>query len=324
MTVSDAVILIPAQAIEASSPCLFWPGEPDESLAFSLARLGQMEPVLVERQGEGFSLVAGARRLAVLTDLGRPVLAREVEATDLEKGLLYLSTNAARPLTDGMRFAALRYFHMLLTESELTNFVAPLMGLSPQGRDIRLLLAWFNLPDAFDPALMSGRLPLAAGEPLSRMTREEQEAVLPFFATLAWSRGSAVNFLTWILEAARAREMSASEILAQGGFYPILSEEGLSPKDAITALTALARAARYPALFRLETEAVRLGREICAGTAFRLTRPDQFETPAVELTVRVAGPGPLSRATADFQKIAASPLWDRLFNLAEAPAEPEA
>lgn len=318
MTISDAVTLVPASALDVTEPCLFWAGKADEALAFSLARLGQMEPVLAERRGDRFALVAGSRRVDVLGGLGRPVLVREVEATDLEKGLLYLSTNSGRPLTDGMRFAALRYFKMLCTDEELASFVGPLLGLSPRGRDMRMLLGWFELPDTFDPALLAGRLPLAAGEVLARMTREEQEAVAPFFEDLSWSRGHAVNFLTWVLEAARSRESDAATLLAQGGFYPILSEEGLSPKDAMAGLTALARAARYPALLRLETDSARLGREICAGTSWKITRADQFETPAVDLTVRVSRPDQLARAVADLAKAAASPLWPRLLGLAEA------
>jgi hypothetical protein len=249
MTVSDSVILIPAASIDTTTPCLFWPGAPEESLTFSLSRLGQMEPVLVTRKGEGYALVAGRKRVKVLAGLGRMVLAREVEGSDLELGLLYLATNSGRTLDDGMRFAAFRYFKMLLTDAELIAFIGPMLGLAPQGRDMGLFMAWFDLPDALDPALIEGRLPLAACAPLTRMTREEQMAVIPFFEGLAWPGESAVEFLSGVLEAARTREESLDALLVRGGFYPWLGEEGpggedLTPGERLEALLTLSRAAR--------------------------------------------------------------------------------
>jgi len=306
---------LPAEAVRSGGGHILWPAAPAPELIESLRSAGQTAPVLVRETGDGPELVAGHARLEGLRNLGLPVLARTVTAPGpLEAGLLYLADNAARPLDDAMRLAAVRFFAPLMDRDGLARDLLPRLGVRPGSKDARLLLAWLDLPRPWPDHLAAGRVPLAAGEVLARMAPEDRDGAAPFFADLAWSRSNAVNLLTWLYEAGKMTGAPVAEVARRAGMDEVPTQ-GLSPKDAMARLTALARQARYPALSALQAEFDRAAREITAGTAWRMAQPNNFETGGSELAVQVKTPAQLAKALEDLKDVAAQPGWARLWNL---------
>ena len=306
---------VAAQDVRSDGPHLFWACAPGPGLTQSLRSAGQTAPVLVRETGSGPELVAGHARLEALRALGQPVLARTVEAdTPLKAGLLYLADNAARPLDDAMRLAALRFFAPLMDRDELARDLLPRLGVRTGSKDARLLTAWLDLPEPWPTHLAEGRVPLAAGDALTRMAPADREAVAPLFAALAWSRSNAVNVLTWLFETGKMADAPLADVIEGAGMHEVPAQ-GLSPKDAMARLAALARQARYPALSGLQAEFDGAAREIATGTAWRLAQPNNFETGGAELAVQVKTPAQLAKAADDLRAMAANPAWKRLWNL---------
>ncbi|MGE4423247.1 MAG: hypothetical protein AB7D39_13195 [Pseudodesulfovibrio sp.] len=314
MQLTSEIFTSPAQAIRTGGGHLFWSGNISESLRNSIAEFGQSAPVLVYNGEHGPTLAAGSARLAVLAELGRPVLARMVEGEDaVSLGLLYLADNAHRPLDDAMRFKALQYFAPLLDEAALEQDVLPRLGVRARSKDARLLLDWLGLPEAWQRLLGSGTLPLAAGMVLARMNEADRDAVMPLFEGMTWSRSNAVNVLTCLYEAARMAGTPVAEVMERAGM-PALLDQGLSPKDAIARLCAAARQARHPELTRLRERFDAAARTVTGGTAWKLVQPDNFETDGAELSVRVKDPAQLARAVEELRAVADNPAWKTVFN----------
>lgn len=314
MLLTSEIVTSSNQAIRSGGPHLFWSGNIHESLRNSITEFGQSAPVLVRETEDGLDLVAGASRLAVLTGLNRPVLARLVEAeTPVELGLLYLADNAHREPDDAMRFRALRYFGPLMDRDALARDVLPRLGVRPRSKDERLLLDWLGLPEAWQELLVRGNAPLAAGTVLARMSDADRDAVAGLFESLSWSRSSAVNVLTWLFEAGRMTGSSVAEVMERAGMNAVAGSE-LSPKDAIARLSAAARQARYPELTRLRGRFDEAARAVTAGTRWRLTQPDNFETSGAELTVRVKDAAQLAAVVEELNGLAGSPAWKDVFN----------
>nr|WP_231117011.1 ParB/RepB/Spo0J family partition protein [Pseudodesulfovibrio alkaliphilus] len=279
----------------------------------SLERHGQIQPVLVRTTAGGLELVAGYARVAALGRLGRPVLARLVETENpAEPGLLYLADNAQRPLDDAMRLAAWHHFRPLLDDARLAEEVLPCLGITPGSRDAKLLADWLSLPKQWQGNLAAGRVPLAAGTVLSRMTDADRQAVAPLFAELSWSRSNAVNLLTWLFEAARMTGRPVARIMTEQGMEQT-TQRGLSPKDAMSRLAALAREARHPTLSAMQARFTAAASDLTTGTRWRITQPDHFETDGVELSARIASPDQLERAVRDLQIMAERPSWHQLW-----------
>ena len=315
MLLTSEILTASATSIRADGAHLFWAEKPSESLVKSIAEFGQTAPVLVCETGSGLSLVAGHARLAALTGAGQPVLARMVaDATDTDKGLLYLADNAHRTLDDGMRLAALRFFVPRVDDATLKNDILPRLGIKPKSKDAGFLLAWLEMDEPWRTFLESGNVPLAAVAPLSRMTKEDRTALEPLFSNLSWSRSNGVNIPTWLFETAKMTGSTVGEVMERAGMNAILAQ-GLSPKDAIARLAAAARQVRHPELTSLRDRYVSAAAEITTATPWRMTQPDNFETGSSELTVQVKNAEQLAEAARSLKELAESPAWAKIWVL---------
>ncbi len=315
MPFSNEIRTVPADTVRVTKGHLFWAAEPDETLIDSIREFGQTAPILARDTDNGMELVAGYRRLQVLRQQGDLALARMVSApSPLDLGLIYMADNTGRVLDDGMRLAALRYFHPLLNDAALKKDILPRLGVKPKSKDARLLATWLDLPTEWQDHLAVGRVPLAAGDVLARMDDSDRDAVTPLFQKLAWSRSNGVNVLTWLFETGKMTDTPIAEVLQRAGLADTLSQ-GLSPKDAIARLTAGARLARFPHLATLQDDFNRAAREITAGTAWRVTQPNNFETGGAELSIQARNNDQLAKAVKDLETMAGLSPWTTLWNL---------
>lgn len=315
MRLTSDIFTASPTSIQTDSAHLFWKENPSESLGKSIAEFGQTSPVLVCETETGLSLVAGSARLSVLAEARQPVLARLVEeADDTDKGRLYLADNSHRPLDDAMRLAALEFFAPRMDGATLRRDILPLLEIKPKSKDAKLLFAWLDMDTSWRDLLTSGNAPLAAAGPLAKMDDEDRNAVKPLFTDRSWSRSNGVNVLTWLFEAAQMTETSVDGVMDRAGMTTILNQ-GLSPKDAIARLSAAARQARYPELSKLQDRFASAAGEITAGTGWRMTQPNNFETGGSELAVQVKDEDQLAQAVKDLEALAASSAWTKVWKL---------
>jgi ParB family chromosome partitioning protein len=298
-----------ANLIDATGAWLFWTSKPSPELARSLERHGQLVPVLVDASGPAPVLVAGAARVAALAKMDRDVLCLDLgPLDDAARGLAYLQSNIHRVPDDAVIVTAMRYFRSVPGSD--TDSVLESLGLEPRSKRLRLVEAWLALPESWDRHLRS--VPLACAQMLAAFPAGELPQLEPLFDGLSWSRGNAVNLLTWLRETCLRDGIGAGEMLTACGVSEILSS-GLSPKDAMTRISNEVRLRRFPRLTAMERDFSETARKVAAGTRWRLVQPDQFETATVELTLRVKNPADLRAASAELEAIAASEDLDGLF-----------
>jgi ParB family transcriptional regulator, chromosome partitioning protein len=300
-----------ASDIDIGGPWLFWSAPPSPSLRRSLERQGQLVPVLVDASGARPVLVAGSARVSVLAELGRDVLCLDLGATDgLARGIAYAQSNAGREISDGQVVLAMRYFQTLPDADQ--DSVLNALGLEPRSKRLRLVRSWLSLPAHWDAFLCAGAVPLACADLLEAFAPNDRQSLEVLFATLSWSRGNAVNVLTWIREICLRDGACVAGVLEEAGVKDILAG-GLSPKDAMSRITQEVRLLRYPALSGMERDFQEAARKVSAGTRWRVTQPDLFESDAVELSVRLTSPSELGAASAELARIAAREDLEALF-----------
>jgi ParB family chromosome partitioning protein len=300
--VRPGVFACPAADIDAGGAWLFWSLPPSPALRLSLERHGQLVPVLVDGSGSRPVLLAGAARVGALAELGREVLCLDLGAVEgLARGLVYVQSNLGRELTDGQIVAAIRYF-----SAEPRADLGPALealGLEPRSKRLRLVRSWLALPRRWDRLLAAGNVPLACAELLEGLGPGDLDAVEPLFADLSWSRGNAVNVLTWLREICVRDASRAAEVLADCGTAGLLGA-GLSPKDAMARVTQEVRRRRYPLLSAMERDFSDAARQLTAGTRWRLAQPDCFESDVVEIGARLGSVAELRAASAELARIA--------------------
>lgn len=301
----------PASDLDVGGPWLFWSAPPTPALRRSLENRGQLIPVLVDASGARPVLVAGAARVRVLAELGREALCLDLGAMDGQaRGLAYVQSNAGREVSDGQVVLAMRYFQTLPDCDQAA--VLESLGLEPRSKRLRLVRSFLSLPGRWDEFLCAGAVPLACADLLEAFAPGDLEALEELFTTLSWSRGSAVNVLTWIREICARDQAAAGDVLDGAGVKDILAG-GLSPKDAMNRITQEVRLLRYPALSGMERDFLTAARAVSAGTRWRVTQPDLFESDAVEVCARLTSPDAVRAASAELARIAAREDLDDLF-----------
>jgi ParB family chromosome partitioning protein len=73
------------------------------------------------------------------------------------------------------------------------------------------------------------------------------------------------------------------------------------------------RLRRFPRLSAMERDFAEAARRVAAGTRWRIVQPDQFESDAVEMTVRVRNVDELRAAGAELARLASREDLDGLF-----------
>ena len=309
---SGQFVEYPALDIGIDGPWLFWPTEPSPTLRRSLETHGQLQPVLVDGSGSKPLLLAGRARVLCLRDLQRPAFCLDLGTTDAwTRGVVSAQSNAGLEVGDGQAVAALRYFLGLDSGAALQVF--DILGVDPRSKRAGLLLSWLELPPVWDGLLLAGHVPLAGADALRAMGPDDLSELLPLFGGFSWSRGNALNLLNWLRETGARNRCSVRSLLQEAGAAAAIAA-GLSPKDAMARIVGEVRRLRYPRLDSMERNFTDAAKAMTAGTAWRLTQPDQFESNGVELSLRVKDRAALGRAVQDLVDMAGRAEWERLFS----------
>lgn len=298
------------EAVEASGPWLPWSAAPCPELAASVASCGILHPVLVDASGQRPLLVDGYGRLELARAAGSDVLALDLgPLTPAQRLAHHLAANLHKPRTDARLAAACR---AALELGLSLDAALAMLQLHPKTKTARLLAAWMRLPPAWDRFLAAGHACLAVAEALARLAPTDLAALMPVVAAYAWSQGALGNLLTWLTEAARREGVPLAMLVAGLGLDAV---QKLSPQDAMARLLEAARRRRYPELTGLEDRWHEAARAVGLPAPWRLVRPDQFETGAVELRLRVSRPEDVAAAAAALAGCAQAPAWRDLLEV---------
>lgn len=303
--------------VDTSGAHLFWTEMPPPAMLASIESMGQLEPVLARFHEGRWHVVSGYKRVHALDEVGADILVLEVPGPPdpLADGLLYLHANTHRVLDDGMRLRALRFFQAWMSPAEMDERIAVLLGLDPRSGVWARLMDWLDLPPSWDVLLCVGHLPLAAGPILAGLNRADQTVLEPYFAALKWSHSRAVQWLTFLTEAAKREDISLVKLLEQTGAPAVLTAD-LSPQDKLQRLFIQARTLRYPALTGLEDRFDGLRKELAGRSRWELSPSQNFETNAVELRLRARNAADIRQASRDLEQLAASKRLPELFSIA--------
>ncbi|MFW5730672.1 MAG: hypothetical protein ACOCPN_04355 [Desulfonatronovibrionaceae bacterium] len=307
MNSSTHCFLLEAQAIHLDNPALFWAREPDQAFVRGIEHLGQLEPVLISRTHGQATLLAGFKRCLALGRLGRKIMALEIKVSDpFQKGLIYLLSNRGKALDHGRLISALRYFSGL---NRLDSQIYSELGLEPGSRAEKLWLAWLELPVQWDRFLARGSICLESASALKRFCPEDLQALGPFFENLGWSKSNCLKFLDLIRETKTVQGLCTADLIQKLKLQTILDSD-LSPKDKTNSIISALTTALYPVFTAMKKDTHKRLRSLAAGTGWKLSHPDNFESTRIHVSASVSSRADLKKAVHELQKIADSPEWE--------------
>ncbi|RQD56938.1 ParB N-terminal domain-containing protein [Desulfonatronovibrio magnus] len=295
--------LIPPDLIYHGDPCILWPEEPDHRFIQNLKSIGQIQPAVVVRENEKLQLVAGYKRCKAFLKLQKKIACSILPALDPPlKGLVYLSSNIGRTLSEASILSALRYFSSIdaLSDAVWTN-----LDITPGSKSQGLWLNWIKLSRKWDILLAKRSITLECAPLLIKLPSLDLDAVYPFFSDLGWSRNNSLKFLTWLLERSVMDNCSVRDQIFKSGLNRHL-ETSLSPADKIKSIMRDLFRVRYPLLANLKQETDKRLHQASVNTLWKIEHKDEFESRDIVVNATVSNIKKLELALVQLQKITQS------------------
>ncbi len=251
-----------------------WPSADERvRLEQSLARAGVLRPLWARPAGDGFVVLAGARRLAALREQGAavaPVRVTDVGGPELWDRLLddHADHRPWNPVEVGL-YLVRRQADTGEALERLAGEVFPRLGLAPRVGAAAGPLWFAGLPPRHRDAAAEGRLPAVAARVLGDLPAGETLAILDWLGRWRLGGNRFAELARLALECAwrRGRDVGAW-----------LRDEGLDRWDGDPqALRQELRRRRYPTLTEWEGRFARVTAELRTPEGVRVEAPQHFE-----------------------------------------------
>jgi hypothetical protein len=285
---------VPLAELEEALPFSF--ARPAEALAGSIADLGLLRPLLVQREGPRHKLLAGNLRRRALQLLGRTTAPAVFLPPDTPNALaLALADNRERSFNPAETALVWRQLVETLGSVEAEKLAGFLdLDQAPRLRDQNFQAA--TLPPRGLKALADGRLDLAAAARLARWPHADREATLGLFETFKPSLSNRRLWLDWLEDIARREGQSPALILADPDFQA-RSMDPEAKGDAAAKVSDLLFRRRHPLLAELRQKRADRLRALALPPSAHLALDPNFEDLSFSLTLKFKG-------LADFQALA--------------------
>ncbi len=291
--------------------------EPAAALIESIRCFGVLHPPIIkEREGGAFVVVAGRKRLRILKKQGAgsschclmaPTDTPEANTLDLclEEALLH---GPLSPVQRATFFTKALQWH---AAEELAVRVLPRLGLSPSPYLVRRDLPLLDLEEPLLVALHQGTLEEKVALELTGLSFGDRLALFAVISDLHLSVGNQKKFLTACRELATRNNITIRALLSAAAVDAIIHHEEANPPQKTAKLMKWLEGERFPRLAAAEKEFHHFVAGFALPPGVRLEHSPSFEKDEVILTLPCVN-------RAHFQTI-----WQRITDLVPARAVQE-
>ncbi|MDY6905737.1 MAG: ParB N-terminal domain-containing protein [Thermodesulfobacteriota bacterium] len=289
----------------------------DTALTRSLTAVGLLTSPLV-RPGpdQGFQIVTGFRRVAVLESLGHDAIScRELDAGTNDITCLQIA------VADNASQRPLNLVEQARTVQKLTPFFdAPTklcqvladLGLSASPAIVGKLQTIAALPDGVLDGIAKDEIPLSVATELARLDDTAAATLAAVFTRLRLGVNKQREVLTMVREIAAREKRSIQAVLETDEVGDVLENQDLDRGRKAARLREVLTHRRFPAIaqtreaFREAVQAMKLGKCI------DLYPPENFESTYYTLQLRFKSMDELASQKAEVDKVVASEALKRL------------
>lgn len=225
---------------------------PDDKLKSSIAGMGLITPLVVQKAHNQFRLVCGYKRYTCIKNSGMAdvpcyVVPEEIAYVDLLK----LAIHENRTIRDftpveisAILFLAQKYGDM--KGEEIIDQVIPLLGFGKNPKIYDLYAPLRNLSDEWKRALENELVPPETAFLMNGVNQADQGAFLRLIETLRLGRNRQREFWALLADVARLQEKSVSDLLSGEEIRAVMEEEKLTHSQKTERLKELLWHWRYP------------------------------------------------------------------------------
>lgn len=276
------------QIEEAVPFVLSWGGDL-AGLKASMEQVGQISPLILQVQDQGFRLICGVRRRRVMRELGIRAYSALVLPAEMEPGAVFrlaLEDNLGhRAFNDAEKALALTQLVHFESREVVVGQWLPRLGLPPREEYLTRYLGLSELGLESLDALARGDLDPETGGLLAEMTADDRSAVIALFTALRPGLNKRRQLASWLEEIARREDLPITAVTRDESVQRVIADERLQRPQKEKAVRELIRLRRFPNLVRLQQDQAALLQALALPPGVTLEPPSNFE--GLDFTLRI-------------------------------------
>ncbi|MBF0528874.1 MAG: ParB-like nuclease domain-containing protein [Deltaproteobacteria bacterium] len=318
MSQTKLVSIADADIAEEIPFTLSWGGNL-EPLKNSLARVGQITPLVLWPDQNEIKLLCGARRRRVLRELGRNKYSSWLLPQGIrpeEAMLLAIEENLGhRQFNETEKALVIKSLCRYIPIAEVASNYLPKLDIPPKDTFLNRYLSLNKLAPTGLEALAGGRLDPETGEFLAGLSLPDQEAILSLLNVLNPNFNQRRQLITWLEEISHREDRTMAEVLQDHDLQEILTADNLNRSQKEKKIRSVLRSRRYPTLVRLENDRMALLKKLALPAAVHFKLPNNFEGLSFSMEIVFADVAGLRANLQALERAADSPVMSDLLDL---------
>jgi ParB family chromosome partitioning protein len=279
-----------------------------DALCASISALGLLHAPLLIAGGDGYTIISGFRRLAVLRRLGAvetPARLVPPSADGLTRAKLAIADNAfQRPLNPIENSRALNLLAGHLADERQLSAAASELNLPAHPAQIDKIRRLGRLPLPVQTAVLEGTVSTAMAVELAHWDAPAAVRLVELFTDLGVGLNRQREILSLLVEVARREGLELLRLMADPPLNHILTDADSNRTDRNMRLVDHLRRRRYPRLRAATDRFEQIATAIQAESGIRLTAPKHFEGRTYSACLTFERLSELRRRIAGLEKIA--------------------
>lgn len=307
-----------AQINTADRTCRITTRTGSEDLTPSIRSIGVINPPILVDRSDGFTIVAGFRRIDACCNLGwHSILAKVLEPStpELQCAQLAICDNALqRPLNliEQSRSAAM-LLRFIKDDASLVK-AASAVGLAANPVYLKRIVSLCRLPRSIQRGVSTERIPLTMALELGKLENDTGTRFAELFCDLKLGFNKQREILTLAQEIALREDVAIEALLAEKALAEILDAQDTDRNLKTRHLRSYLKRRRFPAITDAEKAFARCVKNMALEPGVSLKPPANFEGRRYTLTLSFRNRSELAEYEAVVAKIVRDPDFGKILN----------
>ncbi len=289
-----------------------------EALVASIEACGLINPPLLRKQGERFSIISGFRRVAACRRCGFHRVQARLVSPDLDEAdciHMAVADNAFQGTLNPVEISrVVRLFSRCHPDPGQIGKASTRAGVPLHGAMVEKFMKVSRLPDPVQESLARGALTLSVAETLADLGPEAAQALNRLFTRLKLGFQLQREMIRLTTEIARREDLDLMEVLQAPDLARILEKENGDRVQKTRQIRWYLKKRRFPHLTEREAAFKKCLKALKLGPGVSVSPPADFEGRTFSLTLRFDSPDALSHGKAALDRILTDPDFKRFFS----------
>ena len=288
-----------------------------DDLAVSIQHAGLINPPILVKKQDRYSIVAGFRRIAAMQQLScRQISARvmPMESSALECIRVAIADNTSQRKLDLLEVSrALALLDACVEDREYLFKEAKSLGLPDNHHHIEKIMGLCRLPQLIQTGVFQNRISLNMALELHEFEMPAAILLARVFMELKLNRNKQKEICTHIKEIAHREKCSTHKILLSEGIPEVLGDKDLDNLQKTRLVRYNLRRRRFPNLLLAEEAFQHNLRQLNLGNGISLLPPEYFEGTSLKLRMSFKNMNELKEQIDILNKTLINPHLKKIF-----------